>query len=125
MHGLLSDLWVGSRIGYQIIRIYIFFFTNHIYKLFNTVCTPFNRVHNRGFWGDGLLNEFNRLPHHTPGPSGIASLDPQTAHQYLKHYVSRRLCAPRSNSPLPMADESQFPPYIPHTFVWGKAMEGR
>eukprot|EP01048_Picozoa_sp_COSAG05_P003614 COSAG05_NODE_171_length_15032_cov_41.734561_9_plen_171_part_00 len=26
---------------------------------------------------------------------------------------------------LPMADESQFPPYIPHTVVWGKATEGR
>ena len=25
----------------------------------------------------------NRLPHHTPGPSGIASLDPQTVLQYL------------------------------------------
>ena len=28
-------------------------------------------------YGDGLLNEFNRLPHHKPGPGGIASLDPQ------------------------------------------------
>ena len=34
-------------------------------------------------YGDGLLNEFNRLPHHTPGPGGIASLDPQTVLQYL------------------------------------------
>ena len=24
-----------------------------------------------------------------------------------------------------LAGESQFPPYIPHTVVWGKAMEGR
>ena len=44
---------------------------------------PFNHVHNRGFGGDGLLGEFNRLPHHTPGPGGIASLDPQTVLQYL------------------------------------------
>ncbi len=34
-------------------------------------------------YGDGLLGEFNRLPHRTPGPGGIASLDPQTALQYL------------------------------------------
>ena len=34
-------------------------------------------------YGDGLLREFNRLPHHTPGPGGIASLDPQTVLQYL------------------------------------------
>eukprot|EP01048_Picozoa_sp_COSAG05_P016750 COSAG05_NODE_2197_length_3410_cov_7.529447_5_plen_151_part_01 len=49
---------------------------------FNTVSPFFNHVHNRGFWVDGLLNEFNRLPHHTPGPGGIASLDPQTVLQY-------------------------------------------
>eukprot|EP01048_Picozoa_sp_COSAG05_P022734 COSAG05_NODE_4660_length_1420_cov_1.862983_2_plen_69_part_00 len=50
---------------------------------FNMVSTLINHVHNRGFWVDGLLGEFNRLPHHTPGPGGIASLDPQTALQYL------------------------------------------
>ena len=42
-----------------------------------------NHVHNRGFGGDGLLDEFNRLPHHTPEPGGMASLDPQTVLQYL------------------------------------------
>ena len=72
-----------------------------------TRCLPFKRVHNRGVGVDGLLSEFNRLPHHAPGPGGIASIDPQIVLQYLKHYVSRRLCAPRSNSPLPMAGESQ------------------
>ena len=34
-------------------------------------------------YGDGLLSECNRLPHHTPGPGGIASIDPQTVLQYL------------------------------------------
>ena len=43
----------------------------------------FNRVHNRRVGVDGLLSEFNRLPHHTPGPGGIASMDPQTVLQYL------------------------------------------
>ena len=42
-----------------------------------------NRVHNRRVGVDGLLSEFNRLPHHTPGPGGIASIGPQTVLQYL------------------------------------------
>ena len=41
------------------------------------------RVHNRGVGVDGLLEQFNRLPHRTPGPGGIASIDPQTVLQYL------------------------------------------
>ena len=32
-------------------------------------------------WTFGTI--FNRLLHHTPGPDGIASLDPQTVLQYL------------------------------------------
>ena len=46
-------------------------------------CVHLNHVHNRGFWVDGLLREFIKSSHHTPGPGGIASLDPQTVLQYL------------------------------------------
>ena len=55
--------------------MYMFFNKKHGVSL--------NHVHNRGFWGDGLLNEFIKPSHHAPGPGGIASLDPQTVLQYL------------------------------------------
>ena len=71
----------GERLNCESDGLPIFFFTRcRILRLFYFFL---NHVHNREFWGDGLWELIAKLSHHTPGPGGIASLDPQTVFQCL------------------------------------------